>query len=285
MMQRNPYVRSFTDPDDVIELEGLRSEIVSLGDVAVAHDVHQPGWRWSVDVGPVVGTEWCPGRHVGYAVAGRVHVVLDTGVEYDIAEGDVFEIPPGHDAWVVGDQPFDNISWVGVRNWIPALESLTERVLATLVFTDIVDSTGVASRLGDRAWSELIATQEARVRDTLARFRGREVKTTGDGVLATFDGAARAIRCATVLRDVAAGLGLSIRAAIHTGEVEVGGSDLRGLAVHEAARILGLAGPGEILVSATTHGLVGDAGFQFDDRGEHALRGIPGVRRVYAHRG
>jgi len=219
-----------------------------------------------------------------FALAGRGHVLLDTGVEYDLVEGDVFEIPPGHDYWVVGDRPNETIEWTGARSWIPPLESLSERVLATLLFTDIVDSTALASRLGDRAWSELITTQEERVRDTLARFRGREVKSTGDGVFATFDGAARAIRCATVLRGLAGGLGLTIRAAIHTGEVEVG-ADLRGMAVHEAARILGLAGPGEILVSATTHGLVGDAGFQFDDRGEHARKGIPGVRRVYAHRG
>ncbi|MDQ3765909.1 MAG: cupin domain-containing protein [Actinomycetota bacterium] len=279
------HVRSFSTPDDVIELESVRSEIVSLGGIAVAQTTHQPGWRWSTHVQPVVGTETCQTRHVGYVLKGTVHVVLDDGTEFDISAGDVVDIRPGHDAWVLGDEPAVTIEWMGARSWIPSRGALTERVLATLVFTDIVDSTGTARRMGAHAWDDLITAYEQRVRDSLARFRGREVKQTGDGVLATFDGAGRAIRCAVALRGAAWDLGLTTRAAVHTGEVEVADEDIHGLTVHKAARILAAAGPGEILVSATTTELARDASLDFEDRGEHHLRGLEGSLHLYAVRG
>jgi class 3 adenylate cyclase len=278
-------VRSFSAPDDVIELESVRSEIVSLRGIAVSHTTHQPGWRWSTHVRSVVGTETCQTHHVGYVLKGKVHVVLDDGTEFDISAGDVVDIRPGHDAWVVGDEPAETIEWMGARSWIPSRGALTERVLATLVFADIVDSTGTARRIGAHAWGDLINAYEERVRDSLARFRGREVKQTGDGVLATFDGAGRAIRCAVALREATRDLGLTTRAAVHTGEVEVADEDIHGLTVHEAARILAAAGPGEIFVSATTTELARDAGLDFEDRGEHDLRGLEGSRHLYAVRG
>jgi class 3 adenylate cyclase len=233
----------------------------------------------------VVGTETCQTHHVGYVLKGKVHVVLDDGTEFDITAGDVVDIRPGHDAWVVGDEPAVTLEWMGARSWIPSRGALTERVLATLVFADIVDSTGTARRIGAHAWGDLINAYEERVRDSLARFRGREVKQTGDGVLATFDGAGRAIRCAVALREATRDLGLTTRAAVHTGEVEVADEDIHGLTVHEAARILAAAGPGEIFVSATTTELARDAGLDFEDRGEHDLRGLEGARHLYAVRG
>jgi class 3 adenylate cyclase len=207
---------------------------------------------------------------------------LDDGTEFEAGPLDLMDIPPGHDAWVVGDEPLETIAWTGARGWIAPLETLAERVLATVLFTDIVDSTGVALRLGDRTWADTLATHEMRTRDAVERFRGKTIKMTGDGVLATFDGPARAVRCAVALRDAAGDLGLSIRAALHTGEIEQAGPDIRGVAVHEASRIMGLAGPDEILVSAVTAGLAGDAGLSFEDRGEHELRGLAGARRSYA---
>ncbi|MDH4141682.1 MAG: adenylate/guanylate cyclase domain-containing protein, partial [Chloroflexota bacterium] len=194
----------------------------------------------------------------------------------------LMDIPPGHDAWVIGEEPLETIAWTGARGWLAPLESLSERILATVLFTDIVDSTGTALRLGDRAWADSMATYESRTREVLERFRGREVKMTGDGVLATFDGAARAVHCAVALRSGAADLGLAIRASLHTGEIERAGSDIRGVAIHEASRTLGLAGAGEILISAVTAGLAADAGITFEDRGEHELRGLSGLRRIYA---
>jgi class 3 adenylate cyclase len=194
---------------------------------------------------------------------------------------DLMAIPPGHDAWVLGDEPFVTIDWTGARGWLAPLESMTERVLATILFTDIVDSTGLALRLGDRAWTDRLASHEARTRETLRRYRGREIKMTGDGVLAVFDGAARALRCADALRREAGDLGLALRAAVHTGEIEVDGGEVRGVTVHEAARMLGIAEPHAIVLSETTRSLVSDLRLDLVDLGDHELRGIPGLRRLH----
>lgn len=276
------YVRRFREHDDVIEMDRLRSEIVTLGGLTVSYDVHQPGWQWSKDVKPIVGTDWCIVRHVGVVLTGRMSILLADGTEFEAAPMSAIDIPAGHDAWVIGDEPLEMLFWTGVRGWLAPLESFKERVLTTIVFTDIVDSTGTATRMGPTAWADLVATHETRTREQLGRFRGLEIRMTGDGVLATFDGAARAIRCARALIDVAADLGLELRSAVHTGEVEFAGEDLRGVAVHEASRILGLAGGGDVLISATTAALVGDAGFVLDDRGEHEFKGIEGARRVFS---
>jgi class 3 adenylate cyclase len=277
-----PYVRSFANPDELIEIETVRSEVITHGGMTVSHDIQRPGWRWSTHVRPIVGTEWCSTRHIGVVLRGRMGVLLDDGTEFEAGPLDFMDIPAGHDAWTVGDEPVETIAWTGVRGWLAPLESLSERILATVLFTDVVDSTGAAIRLGDRAWSDLIGTFENRSRELLERFRGREIKMTGDGVLAAFDGAARAVRCAIALRDGTADLGLQIRAAVHTGEIELAGSDIHGVAIHEASRMLGIASPGEVLVSAVTTSLAGDAGLRFSDRGEHELRGLSTPRHLYA---
>ena len=278
------YVRAFSSPDELIELETVRSAMITKGGLTVSDDIQQPGWRWSTHVRPIVGTEWCQVHHVGVILGGHVHFLLEDGTEFEAGPMSLIDIPAGHDAWVVGDEPVETIAWTGARGFLAPLESLAERVLATLVFTDIVDSTGTALRLGDRAWGDLLAGYEAQTRDAVSRFRGRVVKMTGDGVLAMFDGAARALRCAVALRGVAEGFDIAIRAAVHTGEVELAGEDIRGVAIHEASRVLALAGAGEILVSATTVGLAADSGLEFEDRGEHELRGIAGRRRIHAIR-
>ena len=157
-----------------------------------------------------------------------------------------------------------------------------DRVLATVLFTDIVDSTRRAAELGDRDWRALLDAHDAVVRSQLSRFRGREVKTTGDGFLATFDGPQRAIRCAIALRDALHPLGVEIRAGLHTGECEVRGEDVGGIAVHIGARVSALAGAGEILVSGTLRDLVVGSGLAFEDRGAHELKGVPGEWRLYA---
>ncbi len=157
-----------------------------------------------------------------------------------------------------------------------------DRVLATVLFTDIVDSTRRAAEMGDRDWRALLDAHDAVVRSQLARFRGREVKTTGDGFLATFDGPQRAIRSALAMRDALQPLGVEIRAGLHTGECEVRGEDVGGIAVHIGARVSALAGSGEILVSGTLRDLVVGSGLTFDDRGAHDLKGVPGEWRLYA---
>lgn len=157
-----------------------------------------------------------------------------------------------------------------------------DRQLATVLFTDIVGSTELASKLGDRRWRSLLDDHDAAARDIVASSRGRVVKTTGDGMLATFDGPVRAIRCATAFRDEARTLGVDIRAGVHTGEIEVRGDDVGGIAVHIGARVGALAGAGEVLVSRTVADLVAGSGLELADRGEHALKGVPGEWRVFA---
>ncbi len=158
----------------------------------------------------------------------------------------------------------------------------TDRVLATVLFTDIVDSTTRAAELGDRRWGDLVEEHDRLVRARLERYRGREVKTLGDGFLATFDGPGRAIRCAADLRDGVRRLGLEVRAGLHTGECEVAGDDIRGIAVNIGARVGAIADPGEVLVSQTVKDLVAGSGLDFEDRGEHELKGVPGSWRLYS---
>jgi class 3 adenylate cyclase len=157
-----------------------------------------------------------------------------------------------------------------------------DRMLATVLFTDICDSTSRAAEMGDRGWRFLLERHDALFRQALERHRGREVKRTGDGFLATFDGPARAIRCAASLTEAMGSLGLQVRAGLHTGELEVMDGDLGGLAVHIASRVMGAAGPNEVLVSGTVKDLVVGSGIEFEDRGERELRGVPGEWRLFA---
>ena len=156
-----------------------------------------------------------------------------------------------------------------------------DRVLATVLFTDIVGSTERAAALGDQRWRDLLDKHHATIRRNLARFRGHEIKTTGDGFLATFDGPARGVRCACAIAEEIKPLGIEIRAGLHTGECEMIGDDVGGIAVHTGARVAALAGPSEVLVSSTVKDLVAGSGLRFGDRGGHSLKGIPGEWRIF----
>jgi pimeloyl-ACP methyl ester carboxylesterase len=158
---------------------------------------------------------------------------------------------------------------------------LTHRVLATVLFTDIVDSTRNAHELGDARWKELLASHDDRARAEVRRFQGREVDMAGDGLFATFDGPARAVRCAQAIGDAVGAIGIQIRAGCHTGEVELAGDRVRGIAVHVGARVAALAGPSEILVSSTVKDLTVGSGLTFEDAGEHALKGVPNSWHLY----
>ncbi len=190
---------------------------------------------------------------------------------------------PGDEAMAFGGSSADELDEIeefltGARH-----TSRSERILATVMFSDIVDSTRRAAELGDRRWRELLSSIELEVGRELSRFRGRAVKTMGDGFLATFDGPARAIRCATAIRDQARNqFGLEVRTGLHTGEVEVIGDDVGGIAVHIGARVGSSAQAGEVLVSRTVKDLVVGSGISFEDRGERELRGVPGTWQLFA---
>jgi class 3 adenylate cyclase len=157
-----------------------------------------------------------------------------------------------------------------------------DRVLATVLFTDIVDSTRRAAELGDRDWREVLEQHDQITREQIANFQGREVKHTGDGFLATFDGPTRAVRCATTLADRISELGIDVRSGLHTGECELRGDDIGGIAVHIGARIAALAKAREVLVSSTVKDLVNGSGIAFEDRSTHTLKGVPGEFQLFA---
>jgi class 3 adenylate cyclase len=272
--------KDFDEPDDLVSLPLLTSQVVVLGEVYVARSTHEPGWRWSKHVKPVVGTPSCQHHHKGVVLSGQMEVETDAGARRRIVAGEALEIPPGHDAWVVGDEPLVTIEFTGVRGWAKPTEA-GERVVATLLVTDIVESTAVAAELGDAAWRERLAQHGERVRVQLDRYRGFEVTTTGDGFLAMFDGAARAVRCAAAIRDVAAEDDLRIRAGVHSGEIEREADNIRGVAVHAVTRIAALAEPGEVLVSGPAASLLEGSDLALEDAGEHELKGLPGRRRLH----
>ena len=273
---------SFKRPDGVRTFDHGRVELVHLGESSIGRQVIEPGWRWSEHVKPLAGTEWCEFHHFGLVVAGRLHIEMSDGTSMEVGPESVYEISPGHDAWVLGDEAWIGIAWSGIRSFGAPLLATGERILTTVVFTDIVGSTHTAARLGDERWHALLADHNEAIRRAIEQFQGVEVKTTGDGFLARFDAPARALACAKAMRAVAESLDLQIRTAVHTGEVEVVGDDIRGLAVHLASRLLALAEPGDILASATTRDLVDGSGFAFEDRGRHELKGIVGPREVFA---
>ena len=217
-------------------------------------------------------------RHLGYAMSGAMHVVMDDGQALDIGPDEVFDIPPGHDKWVVGDEPWVTIEWGGSgARCSPALHDSPGRMLATVVFTDIVDSTARLRELGDGPWRDLLSTHNGRMREQLNVFRGREVKTTGDGLLAVFDSPTRAVRCAATMVDASRAMGVAIRVGVHTGEVELVGDDVRGIAVHVAARVLALAGAGRGVADDDDRRLVEGSGLRLEDAGTHELKGLPGA--------
>jgi class 3 adenylate cyclase len=238
-------------------------------------------WRAvSIDLRSILGTLQVPTLvvHAGANEFIRVghgrylaeHIPTARYVELDTAD----HVPWSSDADFVGEiEEF----LTGERQLAP-----TDRLLATVLFTDIVSSTEQATTLGDQAWKERLELHDRAIDRQLARFGGLLVKRTGDGVLATFDGPARAVQCAVAIRDAIRQVGLTIRAGLHTGEIEQRGTDVAGIAVHIAQRVQGVARPGEVLVSRTVVDLVGGSGLQFEDRGEHALKGVPDPWRLFS---
>jgi class 3 adenylate cyclase len=271
------------DHPDEIRPYGLgQLEIFDLDDFVIGRMIMEPGWTWRKDVRPIAGTDRCMYHHLGYVVSGTLHVSYEDGSEAMIGPDEMYEIPPGHDAEVVGDERWVAIDFRGARSYARPVAASADRILATILFTDIVDSTGTLQRVGDATWGEMLAQLNELVQFELDRFRGREVKETGDGSIALFDGPARAVECAASIARRVRAVGIEIRSGVHTGEVELVPDDVRGVAVHVASRIMAMAAPGEVLISSVTRDLLAGSGLQFESRGRHALKGIDEEREIFA---
>jgi class 3 adenylate cyclase len=275
-------VRDLGEPEAVVSYPLGTSSQVRLAQTVVTRHVLQPGWSWEEHARPLVETASCELYHRGVVLSGKMGVRTDEGEQLVIGPNQVFDLPPGHVTWVEGDEELVMVDWAGGAGFDtqPGDEA---RVLATILFTDIVDSTALARDAGDASWKRTVAMHDDVVRSVLAGFGGREVETAGDSFLVVFDSAESAIRCGFALVRAVDAIRLAIRVGIHTGEVDMKDDHVRGLAVHAAARILDQSGSGEVLVSGTTRDLAeGATGLTFESRGPHRLKGLEREYELFA---
>jgi class 3 adenylate cyclase len=275
-------VRDLAEPEAVVRYSLGATFQVRLAGTVVSHHVLQPGWSWEEHAQPQVGTRSCELYHRGVVLSGRMGVRTDEGEEIIIGPNQVFDLPPGHLTWVEGDDELVMVDWAGGAGFgVEPGESA--RVMATVLFTDIVGSTAQARTAGDAAWRRTVAMHEDVVRTVLVRFGGREVETAGDSFLIVFDGAERALQCGLDLVEALAAVDVPIRVGIHSGEVAPTAEEVRGLAVHTAARIVAEAPSGEVLVSGTTRDLAeGASGLTFEPRGRYRLKGLEREHDLFA---
>ncbi len=306
-LEGHAEIRNSTDVFD--REEAIASSVAMWGTGEFQHAVN-PDMPWNEEI----RAAWARMERLA-ASPGTVALVLPLVTEMDVRallptvrvptlvvqHTDDLWIPPALGKYLADHIPDAKYVEVPGRNmyhfvepWRPSFQEIAafltgkqadvaeDRVLATVLFTDIVDSTRRAAEMGDRDWHALLDAHDAVVRSQLARFRGREVNTSGDGFLAMFDGPQRAIRCAMAIRDAVQALGIEVRAGLHTGECEVRGDDIGGIAVHIGARVSALAGANDVLVSSTLKDLVIGSGLDFEDRGGHELKGVPGDWHLFA---
>lgn len=270
-----------TEPDEVRELPSLTLNLLRVGSLAVGYATVRPGFRWSTHLREETDEPLCQIHHRQLLLSGRFAVEMDDGEYIEIGPNEIFDVPPGHDAWVVGDEPAVLLDFLGNIDQLGRPAS-RDRIVTTLLMTDIVDSTATASRLGDVTWKQSLGEHNRVVRARLERYLGTEVNTTGDGFLAMFASALGAIRCAASIRTAAEAIGMPVRIGVHTGEVELLPGDIGGVAVHAAARVMALGGASEVMVSSSTRGLVAEGDLRFESRGVQSLKGLPTPLEVFA---
>jgi class 3 adenylate cyclase len=273
--------KNLDTPDEVVRFPGYTEYIVEIGDLTVARVIQEPGWVYSRNMATVEEGPWCEAHHVGVTVSGRHGAVLRDGSKLEYGPDDVYDIPPGHDGYTIGDEPAVMIEWSGPRTF-GGRTSSRNRVLTTLLFTDVVGSTETVARIGDSAWRDLLSRHFESNRAVLERHGGRELETTGDGMLVMFSAPASAVRCAEDLRAAAVKEGLHVRIGVHVGEVELVAGRVRGMAVHEAARVMATADADQILVSETVRAFAAESGLTFEEVGEYDLKGLPSPRRLFS---
>lgn len=278
-------VHDLGQPEAVVSYPLGENQQVRLAGTVVSRIVLQPGWNWKEHAEPMVGTASCELYHRGAVLRGRLGIRTDDGDEFVIGPDHVFDLKPGHVIWVDGDEELVMLDWAGGAGFgIGPGAGL--RSIATILFSDIVDSTGHAQRRGDVAWKRSVDMHDDVVRSVLATFGGREIDTAGDSFLILFDSAERAIRCGLALIRALAAIGIEIRVGVHSGEVILADNQVRGVSVHVAARIVPQAAPGEVLVSGITRELaVGGRGLTFESRGRHQLKGIDREHELFVATG
>jgi class 3 adenylate cyclase len=275
-------IRDLGEPEAVVTYPLGATYQVRLAGTVVSHHVLQPGWSWEAHAQPEAGTASCELYHRGIVLSGRMGVRTDEGEEVVIGPHQVFDLPPGHLTWVEGEEELVMVDWAGGAGF-DLRPGEGARVMATILFTDIVSSTERALEVGDAAWKRTVAMHDDVVRTVLVRFGGREIETAGDSFLIVFDGAERAIRCGLALIEALAAIRVPIRVGIHSGEVALTAEHVSGVAVHAAARIIGEARPDEVLVSGTTRDLAeGAAGLAFEPRGRYRLKGLEREHDLFA---
>jgi class 3 adenylate cyclase len=276
-------VRDLGRPEAVVSYPLGENQQVRLAGTVVSRIVLRPGWSWQEHAQPMVGTASCELYHRGAVLRGRLGLRTDAGDELVIGPDHVFDIGPGHVIWVEGDDELVMLDWAGGAGFGVSPGAGGLRVVRTMLFTDIVDSTGRAQR-GDVAWKHTVDMHDDVVRGVLGTFGGRESGTAGDSFLVLFDSAERAVRCGLALVTALVAIGISIRVGIHTGEV-LADEQVRGVAVHIAARIVPEADPGEVLVSGVTRELAESGGdLTFESRGRHRLKGVEHEHELFAVR-
>jgi class 3 adenylate cyclase len=274
-------VRDLGEPEAVVSYPLGTSNQVHLAQTVVTRHVLQPGWSWEEHARPLAGTASCELYHRGVVLSGRMGVRMDDGEQLVVGPNQVFDLPPGHVTWVEGDDELVMVDWAGGAGF--NAQAGEARVLATILFTDVVDSTALASEAGDASWKRTVAMHDDVTRSVLAGFGGREIETAGDSFLVVFDSAEAAIRCGLALVQALDAIRVPIRVGIHSGEVLVSDDQVRGLAVHAASRILDQAGSAEVLVSGTTRDLAeGATGLTFVSRGRHRLKGLEREHELFA---
>ena len=275
-------VRDLGEPEAVVSHPLGATYQVRLARTVISRHILQPGWSWEEHAQPSVGTSSCELYHRGVVLSGRMGIRTDEGEELIIGPNQVFDLPPGHVTWVEGEDVLEMVDWAGGAGFDPQPGG-EARAMATILFTDIVDSTVLAREAGDASWKRTLAMHEDVVRSVLAGFAGREIQTAGDSFLVVFDSVEGAIRCGLALVEALNAIQLSIRVGIHSGEVVMSGDHIWGLAVHAAARIMARAGAGEVLVSGITRDLTeGATGLTFESRGRHRLKGLDREHDLFA---
>jgi class 3 adenylate cyclase len=278
-------VRDLGKPEAVVTYPLGESQQVWLAGTVVSRIVLQPGWNWQEHAEPIAGTASCVLYHRGAVLSGRLGIRTDDGEEFVIAPDHVYDIKPGHVIWVEGDEELVMLDWAGGAGF-GGTPSTGQHVIRTMLFTDIVDSTGRAQRSGDVAWKRTAGMHEDVVRSVLTGYGGQEMNTAGDSFLIMFESAERAIRCGLALIGALSAVGIEIRVGIHSGEVVLADQQVRGVTVHVAARIIGQAAPGEVLVSGITRELAGGGqGLAFESRGHHRLKGVDREHELFAATG